>query len=192
MAVCDILHAEMARVEAELQKLLAVRNSLRQAAGVFAGLPDDVAGLLPIVPPLPTAPALLAAAQSCPWLAALLPPGFGPGSVVPLSLIRRFQAALKAQLAATLRGPIGRGVRLLSLGVAALAPVSVLLNQLQQLDQCVSALCGGVSRAERWLNEFQFDSFGHPLIAASEQAQVKAARAKRAIDEVMARVEAWA
>lgn len=192
MAVCDFIHAEVARVEADLQRLLAVRNALRRAASVLNSVPDTVADLLPPVPSLPTATEWLAAAESCPWIAALLPPGFGPDSVLPLAQLRQLQAGFRAQIAAALHGPIGRGVRLLQIGAAALAPVSLLLGQLQQLEQCLSGVCHQVGRAAQWVDEFEFDSLGNPLIAASEQAQAKASAAKAAIDAKLALINSWA
>jgi hypothetical protein len=192
MAVCDFIHAEVARVEAELQKLLAVRNAMRRAASLLDSVPDNVADLLPPVPSLPTAAEWLAAAGSCPWIAALLPPGFGPNSVLPLAQLRKLQAGFRAQIAGALRGPIGRGVRLLQVGAAALAPVRVLLGQLQQLEQCLSGVCNQVGSYAQWVDEFEVDSLGHPLIAASAQAQAKASAAKAAIDAKVALINSWA
>lgn len=191
MAVCELIHAEVTRVEDELQKLLAIRNALRRAAGLFAQIPDDVASLLPSLPAVPTASDLLGAAQACPWLAALLPPGFTASSPLPLSLLRTLRTALQAQITAALRGPIGRGVRLFQMGVTALAPVGVFLGQLQTLEQCLTGVCNQVGRYAYWLGEFPVDALGNPLIASSEAAQQKAAQAKAVLDQARSAVEAW-
>ncbi len=190
LAVCDFIHAEVARVEGELQKLLAIRNALRRAAGLLNQVPDDITSLLPPVPSLPTAEELLGAAGACPWIAALLPPGFGPHSVLPLAQLRKLQAGFRAQIAGALHGPIGRGVRLLQVAAAALAPVSLLLGQLQQLEQRLAGVCNQVGTYATWADAFEFDSLGHPLLAASEQAQASAAKA--AIDAKLALINSWA